>query len=132
MGEQNCPFGGCAYASKVLFVAITDIDEVRFYSAGGCCGRPAYGNQAQRKSHWPQQLQACFPFAPCQRQGVLLGVDVNAFRAERCDGPFHCFGHLRGAGYASAHFVGETAQILFERGWPHDLRKNLRGRFRAG
>src|SRR6266478_2960136 len=41
MGEQNRAFGGCAGTRKILVVAITDVDEICFYSAGGGCGRPA-------------------------------------------------------------------------------------------
>jgi len=38
VGEQNCAFASCADTRKVLLVAIADVDEICFYSAGVVAG----------------------------------------------------------------------------------------------
>src|SRR6266851_1116297 len=119
-------------AREIVFAAVTDIDNVRFDSTGGCGRRPTLCYQAHGKLDRPEQLQPHCAFAPGHWQRVLLSVNVHSFGAERRDCPFHGLGHFRRARDAPADIIGQPAQVLLERGRTQDLRQNLCRRLRAG
>jgi hypothetical protein len=128
--------GGREYSLKrsaeVVGGAVLDVDEIGFDAASGCVRRPTLGDEADWEFFRAEQLQASVAFGPGDWQRVLLGVNVDTCGAKGCDTPVDGLSHLRGAGDAAADFVGEAAEILFQRRGSHDDGKDFSGGCGAG